>query len=193
MSTAPDVLMAKEGDDVAIGSSCALTEAALSKGIECPDLDQVFSTLALSPMGLVVEESEPVPLEDQQSLLTSLQESLRKAEERCTIEAFIDDEKILYKLWKCRTKYLLPAAEALANGSRNGKAAVHCSHCWYPNRATAPWRVLYGQAGILDFFLRLVASTEAIDDDLLLQALRLVGNSCADTSKFRVCPCHSVV
>ncbi|RAK75554.1 putative GTP binding protein [Aspergillus fijiensis CBS 313.89] len=168
MSTAPDVLRAKEGDDVAIGSSCALTEAALSKGIECPDLDQVFSTLALSPMGLVVEESEPVPLEDQQSLLTSLQESLRKAEERCTIEAFIDDEKILYKLWKCRTKYLLPAAEALANGSRN-----------------APWRVLYGQAGILDFFLRLVASTEAIDDDLLLQALRLVGNSCADTNENR--------
>ncbi|PYI31412.1 ubiquinone biosynthesis protein [Aspergillus indologenus CBS 114.80] len=128
----------------------------------------MFSTLTLSPMGLVVQESEPVPLEDQQSLLTSLQESLKKAEERCTIEAFIDDEKILYKLWKCRSRYMLPAAEALANGSRN-----------------APWRILYGQAGILDFFLRLVASKEAIEDELLLHSLRLVGNSCADTNENR--------
>ncbi|PYI24252.1 GTP-binding protein [Aspergillus violaceofuscus CBS 115571] len=168
MSTAPDVPRAQSGDDAAFSSSCLLTEAGPSKGIECPDLDQMFSTLTLSPMGLVVQESEPVPLEDQQSLLTSLQESLKKAEERCTIEAFIDDEKILYKLWKCRSRYLLPAAEALANGSRN-----------------APWRILYGQAGILDFFLQLVASKEAIENDLLLHSLRLVGNSCADTNENR--------
>ncbi|RAL13635.1 putative GTP binding protein [Aspergillus homomorphus CBS 101889] len=136
--------------------------------MDCPDLDQVFSELAFSPMTLAFEETEPVSLERQRSLFSSLQESLRRAEQQCSSEAFQGDEKILHELWKCRSQYMLPAAEILANGSRK-----------------APWRILYGQAGVLDFFLQLVASTEIIDDDLIFHSLRLVGNSCADTNENR--------
>lgn len=44
----------------------------------------------------------------------------------------------------------------------------------------ASWRSPYGQTGILEFFLRVVA-TEDIDHDIMLHSLRLVGNTCADT------------
>lgn len=47
----------------------------------------------------------------------------------------------------------------------------------------ASWRVPYGRAGILHFFLQIIASREYHDEDVLLHALRLVGNSCADTGK----------
>ena len=49
---------------------------------------------------------------------------------------------------------------------------------------TAAWREPYGQTGILDFFLHIIA-TEDLHDDVLLHSLRLVGNSCADTSMSR--------
>lgn len=42
-------------------------------------------------------------------------------------------------------------------------------------------RLPYGETGILDFFLRLIASNGVSDERLLLHSLRLVGNSCADT------------
>jgi hypothetical protein len=49
----------------------------------------------------------------------------------------------------------------------------------------ASWRLPYGRAGILNFFLQIIASREFDDDDVLLHALRLVGNSCADTDENR--------
>lgn len=49
----------------------------------------------------------------------------------------------------------------------------------------ASWRVPYGRAGILDFFLRVVASKDIIENDILLHSLRLIGNSCADTDENR--------
>lgn len=48
------------------------------------------------------------------------------------------------------------------------------------------WRAPYGRVGILDFFLRLIATKEDIDNDLLLHSLRLIGNSCADTGMLKV-------
>lgn len=44
---------------------------------------------------------------------------------------------------------------------------------------TAVWRIPYGRAGILDFFLRVLA-LESVPDNVLIHSLRLVGNSCAD-------------
>lgn len=46
----------------------------------------------------------------------------------------------------------------------------------------AKWRLLYGTTGILDFYLRVVA-THGVNNEILLHALRLIGNSCADTGK----------
>lgn len=47
----------------------------------------------------------------------------------------------------------------------------------------ALWRIPCGKAGILDFFLEIII-TENVDFDLSSQALRLIGNACADTGLF---------
>ncbi|ODH48373.1 hypothetical protein GX48_05465 [Paracoccidioides brasiliensis] len=70
-------------------------------------------------------------------------------------------------LWRSGSTYMTRAAEVLANGCRDPS-----------------WRVPYGQSGILEFFLRIIA-TNNVDDDILLHSLRLIGNSCADTNENR--------
>lgn len=44
----------------------------------------------------------------------------------------------------------------------------------------AKWRIPIGDSGVLGFFLELMASQQ-LQEDLITQILRLVGNSCADT------------
>ncbi|EFW18006.1 hypothetical protein D8B26_004688 [Coccidioides posadasii str. Silveira] len=73
----------------------------------------------------------------------------------------------LYQLWETNSGYMARVTEVLANGSRDPK-----------------WRLPYGTSGILDFYLRVI-STQGVDDDILLHALRLIGNSCADTDENR--------
>lgn len=46
------------------------------------------------------------------------------------------------------------------------------------------WRLPYGDSGILDFFLKAIAS-EAPRQKLQIHSLRLIGNSCADTDENR--------
>ncbi|KGQ01077.1 hypothetical protein PAAG_12202 [Paracoccidioides lutzii Pb01] len=70
-------------------------------------------------------------------------------------------------LWRSGSTYMTRSAEVLANGCRDPS-----------------WRVPYGQSGILEFFLRIIA-TNNVDDDILLHSLRLIGNSCADTNENR--------
>ncbi|PGH13589.1 hypothetical protein AJ79_03582 [Helicocarpus griseus UAMH5409] len=70
-------------------------------------------------------------------------------------------------LWRSGSDYMVRAVEVLANGSRD-----------------PTWRGPFGQSGILEFFLRVVA-TDDVDDDILLHSLRLIGNSCADTNENR--------
>lgn len=50
------------------------------------------------------------------------------------------------------------------------------------NKLTATWREPFGQAGLLTFASN-VLTAEGASDDLKIQALRLIGNSCADTGK----------
>ncbi|KAK2798603.1 hypothetical protein FQN51_007623 [Onygenales sp. PD_10] len=73
----------------------------------------------------------------------------------------------LDRLWSSGSDYMAQVAEVLANGSRD-----------------PAWRVPYGQSGILEFFLQVIA-TDDVDDDVLLHSLRLIGNSCADTNENR--------
>ena len=47
----------------------------------------------------------------------------------------------------------------------------------------AGWRIPFGEAGILDFFLGIVAM-DKVEHSLRLQALRLIGNSCADRGTY---------
>ncbi|KAI9887942.1 MAG: hypothetical protein M1823_000199 [Watsoniomyces obsoletus] len=46
------------------------------------------------------------------------------------------------------------------------------------------WRVPVGESGLLEFFLEVI-STEGVPNEILLPALRLVGNACADTDQNR--------
>ncbi|OKL62015.1 hypothetical protein UA08_02709 [Talaromyces atroroseus] len=75
---------------------------------------------------------------------------------------------ILQKLWQSKSRYMVEAAEALANASRDPS-----------------WRIPFGQSGVLEFFLQLIATREGTDTDLLFHSLRLIGNSCADTDENR--------
>ncbi|OJJ76774.1 hypothetical protein ASPBRDRAFT_49811 [Aspergillus brasiliensis CBS 101740] len=136
--------------------------------VQCPSLNQVLSELASLPPASTFAATEPLPSEEQKNLFETLQKCLKAAENADISDALQDTPAILQKLWNCRSPYLVPAAEAMANGSR------------------APlWRVSYGKIGVLDFFLQLIASKETIDNRVILHALRLVGNSCADTNKNR--------
>ncbi|GFN10796.1 putative GTP binding protein [Aspergillus tubingensis] len=136
--------------------------------VQCPPLSQVLSELASLPPASTLAATEPLPSEEQKKLFESLQKCLKAAENADISDALKETPDILQKLWKCRSPYLVPAAEAMANGSR------------------APlWRISYGKTGVFDFFLQLIASKETIDNRVILHALRLVGNSCADTNENR--------
>ncbi|KAF4977959.1 hypothetical protein FZEAL_5585 [Fusarium zealandicum] len=47
------------------------------------------------------------------------------------------------------------------------------------------WRLPYGESGILEFFLEILASSEQQSHGVKIHALRITGNSCADTDENR--------
>lgn len=47
------------------------------------------------------------------------------------------------------------------------------------------WRIPYGESGILEFFLDIIASSEQQKHGVKVHALRIIGNSCADTDENR--------
>ncbi|KAI9755590.1 MAG: hypothetical protein M1835_000804 [Candelina submexicana] len=83
------------------------------------------------------------------------------------LEALRDVRGTLDQMWWCNSDFLVTAAEVLADGSRDPK-----------------WRKPFGETGVLYFFLGILG-TDRVEDGLMLQALRLVGNSCADTDENR--------
>ncbi|GFF24317.1 isoform 3 of Rap1 GTPase-GDP dissociation stimulator 1 [Aspergillus udagawae] len=153
------------GPDVE-GQIAKETSSRAENNIDCPSLGQILSKLSPGPSILPVQTISSVPVDEQAALLRRLEDAL--AEATGGAESFEEAQTILMELWKCGSSYLALAADALANGSRN-----------------ASWRLPYGRAGILNFFLQIIASREFDDNDVLLHALRLVGNSCADTDENR--------
>ncbi|PTU20209.1 hypothetical protein P175DRAFT_0439815 [Aspergillus ochraceoroseus IBT 24754] len=143
-------------------------QARFPEGIDCPSLGEIFSELAQLPPSLDISQAESMSLDEQEALFHSIQDALSKAESGGDVGFFEDASNALKTLWGCRSNYLVQATEALANGSRNPL-----------------FRSAYGQAGILSFFLQLIASRETTDTGLILHSLRLVGNSCADTDENR--------
>ena len=53
------------------------------------------------------------------------------------------------------------------------------------NLESVAWRLPYGESGILKFFLDILASEEQQGHGVKVQALRVTGNSCADTDANR--------
>ena len=52
------------------------------------------------------------------------------------------------------------------------------------NELAVAWRLPYGDSGILDFFLGIIARDD-LPQKLHVHCLRLIGNSCADTDENR--------
>ncbi|POR32179.1 Uncharacterized protein TPAR_07604 [Tolypocladium paradoxum] len=69
--------------------------------------------------------------------------------------------------WSSRSDQIDVIAQKLGDGSRD-----------------VAWRVPFGEAGILDFFLGILAE-DGLSHGLQVHSLRLVGNSCADTDENR--------
>ncbi|OIW24676.1 hypothetical protein CONLIGDRAFT_102596 [Coniochaeta ligniaria NRRL 30616] len=74
---------------------------------------------------------------------------------------------VAHNAWVSGSEELDYIAEKLADGSRD-----------------ASWRVPIGDSGLLDFFLSIL-HVEGLRQHLLIHALRLIGNSCADTDENR--------
>ncbi|KAL1953537.1 hypothetical protein VTO42DRAFT_2614 [Malbranchea cinnamomea] len=111
------------------------------------------------------EKDEPF---DSHDLLFSLDVANAHSRRDCQYLKALHEVKVnLDQLWKCGSSYMAQATELLANGSRNPK-----------------WRAPFGSSGILDFYLQVV-TTVGVHNDVLLHALRLIGNSCADTDENR--------
>ena len=104
------------------------------------------------------------------------------------IEALRDVRGLMDQmLWK-DSQLTLAAARTLADASRDGKnlpqtsaiEAVKGSRWRDIDISVVTWRIPFGEAGILDLFLNTIAR-EDITDEIALQSLRLIGNSCGDT------------
>ncbi|WEW59391.1 hypothetical protein PRK78_004862 [Emydomyces testavorans] len=105
---------------------------------------------------------------DVRQLLASLELADKEvAPDGPNTEVLEDVKTKVYHLWRSRSSYMARVTEILANGSRDSK-----------------WRLPYGKTGVLDLYLRIIA-TRDVEDDILLHALRLIGNSCADTDENR--------
>ncbi|KAK2798125.1 hypothetical protein FQN50_008936 [Emmonsiellopsis sp. PD_5] len=143
------------------------------------------------PPSAPARDGPKLPKEEEEGMFRTLQAIFQSAEEDegsfsvkgllASLEAGDEDARrgkqnmgtlkgvraTLDRLWSSGSDYMAQVAEVLANGSRD-----------------PAWRVPYGQCGILEFFLQVIA-TDDVDDDVLLHSLRLIGNSCADTNENR--------
>jgi hypothetical protein len=98
------------------------TSSQAENDIDCPSLRQILSQMSPGPSILPVQTISSVPADKQAALLGRLEDVL--AEATGGVESFEEVQTILIELWKCRSGYLAPAADALANGSRN------CAWSW---------------------------------------------------------------
>ncbi|QKX54908.1 uncharacterized protein TRUGW13939_01998 [Talaromyces rugulosus] len=156
--------------------------------LDLPSADSILSALEGGPASATsTEKREEITPEEEDQMFRALQEVLDHASDaesfdlqklRDSLETADSGQRspqllgdvpsILDKLWRSRSKYMPRAVEALANGSREPS-----------------WRSAFGQSGVLEFFLQLVATPEEVEEQVLFHSLRLIGNSCADTDENR--------
>lgn len=105
-------------------------------------------------------------VDDQSDLVKNAEETEKEVDQA---DVQMRTEKLkgitlsLDRLWWAGQDQLAKAAEILADGSRDAR-----------------WRIPYGTSGLLDAFLIIVGNPDIITR-LRIHALRLIGNSCADT------------
>ncbi|KAF4968820.1 hypothetical protein FSARC_3848 [Fusarium sarcochroum] len=78
-----------------------------------------------------------------------------------------------------RTNLLSPVLETLKQQDPTSLEAI--AKALGDGSRDVAWRIPYGDSGILEFFLDILASSEQQAHGVKVQALRITGNSCADT------------
>lgn len=89
--------------------------------------------------------------------------------------------------WASRPEELHALAQKLGDGSRDGECPPQSGtrrDCPPADTRTVAWRRPFGESGLLELFLRILAG-DRLGQGLKVHALRLVGNSCADTDENR--------
>ncbi|EEA24584.1 GTP binding protein, putative [Talaromyces marneffei ATCC 18224] len=184
----------KDGGSTRLAPVATTTTDVISStgDIELPAVVTVIPDLTgLKSLSSLKETEEVIPAEEQDQMFRALKDVLSKTERdedvfdvqelRDALESadtaakggrrgpqlLGDVATILQKLWQSESRYMVEAAEALANASRDPS-----------------WRIPFGQSGVLQFFLQLIATPD-VDKDLLFHSMRLIGNSCADTDENR--------
>ncbi|KAJ5180737.1 hypothetical protein N7492_003947 [Penicillium capsulatum] len=177
-----------------ISTTQVARDGPASSSLELPSVEKVLSELPEGSTSLSPRGAETLDSEDQSKMLRALKNAIENSEattgtgnnfdlkelhaslEQADADArgrrrkeSLDSAKaILDQLWNCNSDLLSQAAEILANNSRDPS-----------------WRTLFGQSGILKFFLDVISANFEVEVGLLLHSLRLVGNSCADTNENR--------
>ncbi|KAM0556964.1 hypothetical protein ACHAPJ_005643 [Fusarium lateritium] len=82
-----------------------------------------------------------------------------------------------------RTNLLSPVLETLKQQDPTSLEAI--AKALGDGSRDVAWRIPYGDSGILEFFLDILASSEQQAHGVKVQALRISGNSCADTDENR--------
>ncbi|KAI5307244.1 hypothetical protein KEM56_001977 [Ascosphaera pollenicola] len=88
------------------------------------------------------------------------------AEERLSLCIDLRDD--IHRLWTSNSNYFRDASQAIATASRNES-----------------WRAAFGRSRILDFYSSLL-STPGGENDLVVLALKIVSNSCAEMPENRI-------
>ncbi|OQD80476.1 hypothetical protein PENANT_c035G00627 [Penicillium antarcticum] len=189
--------MSSQGGISTVQSSHGAGNQSVSKqgDWDLPPIKDIVSDLSGSSSLLPAQSSESFELEEQQAMFHALRDIIEKAQEvdeggnnfdlkelhasleeadattkrgRRDADSLQSVVGTLNKLWNSKSEYLVQATEIIANGSRDPS-----------------WRVPFGQSGILKFFLDVISLKDGVDTSLLLQSLRVIGNSCADTDENR--------
>ena len=91
-------------------------------------------------------------------------------------------KKILDRMLRSSSQLLQPATQIIADASREGTSQMTQSTRPLPDNVIETWRRPLGESGMLEFGLA-VMSSNTVSEELQTQALRLVGNACADTGE----------
>ena len=164
----------------------SLEEALDALSLDDRKSDRMFRALATIFRASQLQESritfDALQGEDVYTLL----QQADVAENRGIQDAapLISVKNVLDQLLWFHSQLLLPALTIVADASRDGKSLwsniLAAKEDANTDKILESWRIPFGQAGLVDLALNVVA-TQNMGNDLLVHALRLVGNSCADT------------
>ena len=167
-------------------STAASLDAALSSLTLCdPEADRMFRALATIFEASQLHDARiAFNLQPGDDVWTLLQRADSYEEQGLKdIPSLAAVKNVMEQMLLLHSQFLLPALRIVADKSREGLFQTPFrSRLQKLILSLASWRIPFGQSGLMDFGSSIL-SAEDTSDDLKVQALRLIGNSCADTGR----------